>query len=234
MGRDKPARWAELETFSRVIQPHFKDFYGNDHPVKGNWNNQVFNNNNPIILELGCGRGEYTVNLAAKFPDKNFIGIDIKGARLWRGAKTAHDQDMINAAFLRTRIEIIRSFFLTDEVDEIWITFPDPQLKNKRNKKRLTGPIFLSFYQTFLKDGGIVHLKTDNHDLYEDTLGLVINNKLEIITSTDDLYSDGDISGLNKELLSIKTHYEAQFLEKGMKINYLSFRLKRSVNISYD
>lgn len=234
MGRNKPARWAELETFSRVIQPQFRDFYGNDHPIKGKWNDLVFRNNNPIVLELGCGRGEYTVNLATKFPQVNFIGIDIKGARLWRGAKTAHEDELLNAAFLRTRIEIIKSFFTLDEIDEIWVTFPDPQLKTKRNKKRLTGPIFLTFYQAFLKDGGIIHLKTDNNDLYKDTLELVKLNELEIISSTEDLYSGTIIPGVDNELLSIKTHYEKQFLEKGMKINYLSFRLKRSVNITYN
>ena len=218
----------------RVIQPLFKDFYGTDHPIKGNWNKLVFCNNNPIVLELGCGRGEYTVNLAMKFPERNFIGVDIKGARLWRGAKTANEQNMLNAGFLRTRIEIIRSFFAIDEVDEIWITFPDPQLKNKRNKKRLTGPIFLNFYRSFLKGNGLIHLKTDNYDLYKDTLTLVTNNSLEIISSTDDLYSGDKIAGVDNELLSIKTHYEKQFLDKGMKITYLSFRLNRSINITND
>jgi tRNA (guanine-N7-)-methyltransferase len=232
VGRNKPTRWAELETLDRVIQPRFEDFYGNDHPIKGNWKKFFFSNENPIVLELGCGRGEYTVNLAKKYHNRNFIGVDIRGARLWRGAKTANEQNLLNAGFLRTRIEIIRSFFASDEVDEIWITFPDPQLKNKRNKKRLTGPIFLNFYRTFLKDCGVIHLKTDNLDLYKDTLDLVKNNGLDIITSTEDLYSDGMITGVDNELLSIKTHYENQFLEKGMKIRYLSFRLNRSINTS--
>jgi tRNA (guanine-N7-)-methyltransferase len=230
VGRNKPGRWAELETFDRVIQPRFKDFYGQDHPIKGNWRNLLFKNDNPIVLELGCGRGEYTVGLATKFPGRSFIGIDIKGARLWRGAKTSNEQKLLNAAFLRTRIEIIRSFFAADEVDEIWITFPDPQLKNRRNKKRLTGPIFLNFYHAFLKNNGIIHLKTDNYDLYQDTLDLVKKNKLEIIASTSDLYSGDKISGVDNELLSIKTHYENQFLERGIKINYLSFRLNKSIN----
>jgi len=229
VGRNKPIRWAELETFDRVIQPQFKDFYFNDHPIKGNWNKQLFQNENPIVLELGCGRGEYTVSLASKFPELNFIGIDIKGARLWRGAKTANEKKFLNAAFLRTRIEIIRSFFADNEVDEIWITFPDPQTKNRRNKKRLTGPIFLNFYRTFLKTNGIIHLKTDNYDLYKDTLDLVKDNGLEIISSTTDLYSGVEINGVDNELLSIKTHYENQFLEKGMKINYLSFRLDKAI-----
>jgi tRNA (guanine-N7-)-methyltransferase len=230
VGRNKPGRWAELETMDRVIQPHFKDFYGTDHPIKGNWKKSVFSNDNPIVLELGCGRGEYTVNLATKFHERNFIGVDIKGARLWRGAKTANEQNLLNAGFLRTRIEIIRSFFAPDEVDEIWITFPDPQLKNKRNKKRLSGPIFLNFYRSFLKDNGVIHLKTDNYDLYKDTLALVNYNGLEIIASTDNLYSGKKITGVDNELLSIKTHYEKQFLEKGMKITYLSFRLSRSID----
>jgi tRNA (guanine-N7-)-methyltransferase len=231
VGRNKPGRWAELETFERVIQPQFKDFYGNDHPVKGNWRKDVFLNEKPLVLELGCGRGEYTVNLATRFPDSNFIGIDIKGARLWRGAKTAHEQKLLNAAFLRTRIEIIKSFFGKDEVDEIWITFPDPQLKSRRNKKRLAGPIFLNMYHTFLKNGGVIHLKTDNYDLYKDTLDLVLENELEIIASTSDLYSGEKIRGVDHDLLSIKTHYENQFLGKGMKINYLSFRLNKLISI---
>jgi tRNA (guanine-N7-)-methyltransferase len=218
----------------RVIQPLFKDFYGTDHPIKGNWKKLVFYNNNPIVLELGCGRGEYTVNLATKFPERNFIGVDIKGARLWRGAKTANEQNLLNAGFLRTRIEIIRSFFASDEVDEIWITFPDPQLKNRRNKKRLTGPIFLNLYRSFLKDNGIINLKTDNYDLYKDTLDIVNINGLEILASTDNLYSGEKIKGVDTELLSIKTHYEKQFLEKGMKITYLSFRLNRSIDTTDD
>jgi tRNA (guanine-N7-)-methyltransferase len=216
VGRNKPARWAELNMMDRVIQPQFKDFYENDHP---------------IVLELGCGRGEYTVTLAEKYHEKNFIGIDIKGARLWRGAKTANKQNLMNAGFLRTRIEIIRSFFVPDEVDEIWITFPDPQLKNKRTKKRLTSATFLNSYRTFIKDGGTIHLKTDNLDLYKDTLDLIKKNGLDIITSTEDLYS-GSMPGVDNELLSVKTHYESQFLEKGMKIKYLSFRLNRLINIS--
>jgi tRNA (guanine-N7-)-methyltransferase len=172
--------------------------------------------------------------VSIQVPERNFIGVDIKGARLWRGAKTANEQNLLNAGFLRTRIEIIRSFFATNEVDEIWITFPDPQLKNRRNKKRLTAPIFLNFYRTFLKDNGIIHLKTDNYDLYKDTLALVNNNSLEIIASTDDLYSGEKIDGVDNELLSIKTHYEKQFLEKGMKITYLAFRLNRSIDTTYD
>lgn len=234
MGRNKPGRWAELETMDRVIQPLFKDFYGTDHPIKGNWKKLVFYNNNPIVLELGCGRGEYTVNLATKFPERNFIGVDIKGARLWRGAKTANEQNLLNAGFLRTRIEIIKSFFASDEVDEIWITFPDPQLKNRRNKKRLTGPIFLNLYRSFLKDNGIINLKTDNYDLYKDTLDIVNINGLEILASTDNLYSGEKITGVDNELLSIKTHYEKQFLEKGMKITYLSFRLNKSIDTTDD
>jgi tRNA (guanine-N7-)-methyltransferase len=232
LGRNKPTRWAELETFDRVIQPNFGDFYENDHPIKGNWKKLFFCNDNSIVLELGCGRGEYTVNLARKFPDRNFIGVDIKGARLWRGAKTANEQKLLNAGFLRTRIETIRSFFAANEVDEIWITFPDPQLKRKRNKKRLTGPVFLNYYNSFLKNNGVIHLKTDNYDLYMDTLNFVINNGLEVIASTENLYSGDMISGIDNDLLSIKTHYENQFLGKKMKINYLSFKLNNSININ--
>ncbi|MRR21750.1 tRNA (guanosine(46)-N7)-methyltransferase TrmB, partial [bacterium] len=209
MGKNKHARWAEMKGFDRVIEPPFEDVFRSEHELRGKWNSGWFRNNNPIILELGCGRGEYTVGLASLYPEKNIIGIDIKGARMWRGAKDAHILGLQNATFLRTRIEVTGSFFAPGEVDEIWLTFPDPQMKRIREKKRLSGPQFLNLYRRFLKDGGIVHLKTDCRELYDYTLALIHVNGLEIISSVTDLYRQmpGD------PLLSIKTHYEELFLK---------------------
>lgn len=210
-----------MKGFDRVIEPPFEDVFRSEHELRGKWNSEWFRNNNPIILELGCGRGEYTVGLASHYPDKNIIGIDIKGARMWRGAKDAHILGLPNATFLRTRIEVTGSFFAPGEVDEIWLTFPDPQMKRIREKKRLSGPQFLNLYRRFLKDRGIVHLKTDCRELYDYTLALAQVNGLEIISSVTDLYLQmpGD------PLLSIKTHYEELFLKQGVPITYLSFRL---------
>lgn len=223
MGKNKLAQWAEMKSFSNVIEPPVDEVFSKDHPLKGNWNRIFFKNNNPIILELGCGKGEYTVGLASRFSNNNYIGIDIKGARMWRGSKTAHENLILNAAFLRTRIEFIESFFSKDEVEEIWITFPDPHPKRRTAGKRLTGPQFLNSYRPFLKDKGVIHLKTDNSDLYNYTLRIIRKNGLEIVTETDDLYS-GEI---NSEILSIRTHYENIFLSKGIKICYLAFRLEK-------
>jgi tRNA (guanine-N7-)-methyltransferase len=174
------------------------------------------------VLELGCGKGEYTVGLARLFPDKNFIGIDIKGARMWRGAKTSNEDQILNSAFLRTRIEFIDSFFAAGEVDEVWITFPDPQLKSRRVKKRLTNAAFLNEYRKFMVDGGLVHLKTDSKPLYDYTLQLAQSNNLEILVHTDDLYN----SLLPEEVPDIRTFYENEYLIKGYPITYLKFRLK--------
>ena len=223
MGKDKLLRWAELETFNNVIQ-HSETGLGKEHPVKGKWKSVVFKNQNPIILELGCGRGEYTTVLSEKFPFNNYIGVDIKGARMWRGAKTAHENRLNNAAFLRTRIEFINSFFSEDEVDEIWLTFPDPQTEKKNSNKRLTCPWFLNQYRGFLKNNGIIHLKTDNYDLYKYTKNLAEKNNLKVLTATSDLYSD--LAG--NEILNIRTHYEDIFLKAGLKINYLAFRLEKN------
>ena len=226
MGKNKLARWTEFGSYNNVIQPQIEDVAGKDHPIKGRWNSELFKNTNPIVLELGCGKGEYSVGLAEKFPDKNFIGIDIKGARMWRGAKTASEQHLPNVAFLRTRIEFINSFFSPDEVDEIWITFPDPHPGVRNSNKRLTSPWFLNLYRLFLKDKGLIHLKTDNKELYEFTMRTLAYNNLETIFSTIDLYSEQ-----SDNILSIKTHYEKIFLTAGMKINYLSFRLEKDKNI---
>jgi tRNA (guanine-N7-)-methyltransferase len=222
VGKNKLARWTEFGSYNNVIQPEIGDVSGQDHSIKGKWNQELFKNRNPLVLELGCGKGEYTVGLANNFHDKNFIGIDIKGARMWRGAKTANEQNLSNVAFLRTRIEFINSFFSEDEVDEIWITFPDPHPGGRNSNKRLTSPWFLNSYRLFLKDKGIIHLKTDNKELYDFTSKVLTFNNLEIILSTNDLYSEKTNS-----ILSIRTHYEKIFLDGGLKINYLSFRLDK-------
>ena len=222
MGKNKLARWTELGSYDNVIQPEIEDVSGKDHPIKGRWNQDLFKNGNPITLELGCGKGEYTVGLANNFPQNNFIGIDIKGARMWRGAKTANEQKLPNVAFLRTRIEFINSFFSSDEVDEIWITFPDPHLGGRNSNKRLTSPWFLNSYRLFLKDKGLIHLKTDNKELYDFTCKVLSHNNVETIISTDDLYTEKI-----DNILSIRTHYEKIFLDAGLKINYLSFRLDK-------
>lgn len=217
-----------MKSFGNVIEPALKDIRENGHDLKGRWKKTVFRNQHQLVLELGCGKGEYTVGLAARFPEKNFIGIDIKGARIWRGAKTAWEKQYSNVHFLRTRIEFINSFFEEDEADEIWITFPDPFSRQRDEDRRLTSPQFLNLYRRFLCHKGIVHLKTDNHQLYLYTLRVVKNNGLEIITSTDNLYS----GQVENDILSIRTHYENLFLKEGKKINYLSFRLEKSRDIS--
>ena len=216
------ARWTELASLDNVIQPEIGEVSERDHPIKGKWNKEIFKNNNPIVLELGCGKGEYTVGLAKNFPANNFIGVDIKGARMWRGAKTANEQNLQNVAFVRTRIEFINSFFSADEVDEIWITFPDPHPGGRNSNKRLTSPWFLNSYRLFLKDKGIIHLKTDNKELYDFTNKVLNYNTLEIIISMNDLYAEKA-----DNVLSIRTHYEKIFLDAGLKINYLSFRLEK-------
>ena len=221
MGKDKLARWYELGTFNNVFQPETDAGYGKDHQIKGTWKKQVFMNLNPVILELGCGKGEYTVGLATRFPGNNYVGVDIKGARMWRGAKTANEQNLPNVAFLRTRIEFIDSFFGKDEIDEIWITFPDPHPGGSNSNKRLTSPWFLNRYRLFLKDNGLIHLKTDNTGLYNYSKKVALHNALKLVSSTSDLYSEN----FSDDILSIKTHYEKIFLKDGLKINYLSFRL---------
>lgn len=230
MGKNKLARWKELESFDNVIQPEIDDVSHKDHPIKGNWRKTLFKNENPLILELGCGKGEYTVGLAARFPENNYIGIDIKGARMWRGAKTANETNLPNVAFLRTRIEFINSFFAEDEVNEIWITFPDPHPGARNANKRLSSPQFLNSYRQFLKNNGIVHLKTDNTELFRYTQSLIGKNGLEFIVNTENLYS-GEFSD---EILAIRTHYESLFLKEGMDIKYLSFRLQKNKLIEDD
>ncbi len=219
MVKKKLQRFAEMETFPNVVQPAFDEVFGKDYHLKGNWNRLFFKNDNPIVLELGCGKGEYTTGLARRFKEKNFIGIDIKGSRMWKGARAAIAGHLDNVAFLRTHIEMIHSFFGEDEIEEIWITFPDPQLKKKR--KRLTSSRFLNIYGGFLKKGGLVHLKTDSTVLYQYTIDLARLNQLPVKINTRDLYH----SGIDSDILGIQTFYERQFLDQGMKITYLCFEL---------
>ena len=227
MGKGKLSKFEELKTFDNVFEPSFEQVFLKDFEFKGHWASRYFGNNHPIILELGCGKGEYTVGLAERFPDINFIGIDIKGARVWTGAKKAYQEKIRNVAFIRTSIEIVDSFFSPSEVDEIWLTFPDPQLKKRRNKKRLTAARFLNLYRKFLKDNGIIHLKTDNPILYEYTLKLARLNELSIEHATDNLYG----SEYRELVHGIKTFYEKQFIEEGLNIHYLQFRLPNGKNI---
>ena len=216
-----------MKTFDNVFQPSFEQVFQKDFELKGQWASRYFRNKHPIILELGCGKGEYTISLAERFPYINFIGIDIKGARIWTGAKKAYLEKIPNVAFIRTRIEFLNSFFSPAEVDEIWLTFPDPQLKKRRNKKRLTAARFLNLYRGFLKDRGIIHLKTDNPILYEYTLELARLNKLSIEFASNNLYGNE-----NPELVyGIQTFYEKQFIEEGLNIHYLQFRLPSGKNI---
>ena len=217
--KNKIRRFRENETFKCIVQPTTEEVFRKDYPLKGKWAETFFGNSNPIILELGCGKGEYTVALARKFPNINFIGIDIKGARLWRGAKTATDENISNVGFIRTRIEFIESLFGKGEIAEIWITFADPQIK--RDKKRLTYKFFLDRYRNFLVDNGIIHLKTDSRFFHEYTLCQVRENDLLLIEAHTDIYGTGRAD----EILSIKTFYESQFVSRGIPITYLAFRL---------
>lgn len=208
-----------METFSCVLQYPREELLRLGFPHKGLWNKNVFKSPTPIVLELGCGRGEYTVALALDDPNRNFVGVDIKGARMWAGAKRVEDEGISNAAFLRCEIENIESFFGSAEVDEIWITFPDPQMRKVR--KRLTSTRFLSLYRKLLRPDGVINLKTDSPFLYEYTRRLVELNGFEVLANTDDLYA----SGLVDPVTSIKTYYEQQWLSRGKKIKLISFRL---------
>ena len=250
MGHGKLKKFAENETFRCLLQPaadevlagRGKDFLLKDHSVKGHWNEQMFDAARPIVLELGCGRGEYCIDLARRNPDFNYVGVDIKGARLWKGAKEATVHNMGNVAFLRTRIEFIEAFFAPGEVSEIWLTFSDPQLNHENS--RLSCPMFLERYRKFLAPGGLIHLKTDSRFLYEYTLAVCKENGLEILAATNDLYgsdmqdasslvmSDASssimpdlIGHLRPEVREVKTYYETMFSRQGYKITYLCFRL---------
>lgn len=251
MGHDKLRKFKENESFSCLLQPEsvevldVKDgiFGVKPHAIKGHWNGEMFKQERPVVVELGCGRGEYTVDLGLRNPDFNYIGVDIKGARLWKGAKYATEHQMGNVAFLRTRIEFIEAFFAPGEVSEIWLTFSDPQLKSENN--RLTSPLFLERYRKFLKPGGIVHLKTDSQFLHQYSKAVAQANGLEILACTDDLYGEGK-AGLYESgiasvcgkdavdaLFQVQTYYERMFLEMGLKITYLSFKIDHEGRFVY-
>lgn len=222
--KNKLKRFRENETFANVIQPSRDELLQETFSLKGNWSKTFFKNDRPIVLELGCGKGEYTVALAKQFPDKNFIGIDIKGARFWRGAKTALEETLQNVAFIRTQIELIEYIFAANEVSEIWITFPDPQIKYKRTKHRLTNIEFLNRYKNILKPEGAMHLKTDSEFMHGYTLGLLHGLEYEILYAHHDVYSN---TYSPQEVTGIQTFYEQQYLEQGKKITYIKWRFNK-------
>ena len=221
--KNKLRRFKENETFSNVFQPTREALVNIGYELKGHWRTSVFKNENPLVLELGCGKGEYSVALAKKYPDKNFIGIDIKGARFWRGAKTAIEEDISNVAFLRTQIELIDHAFAENEVDEIWITFPDPQIKYKRTKHRMTNEAFLKRYKKILKAEGVVNLKTDSEFMHGYTLGLLHGAGHEVLYANHNVYKQ---EGSPEEVTSIQTFYESQYLEQNKPITYIRFKIK--------
>ena len=239
MGKGKLAKFADMETYKNVFQYPYSVVEHVPFEMQGHWREQYFHNPNPIVLELGCGKGEYTVELAKLYPDINFIGVDIKGARMWTGATQALHEGLKNVAFLRTNIEIIERFFAEDEVQEIWLTFSDPQMKNPR--KRLTSTFFMARYRHFLIDGGIIHLKTDSNFLFTYTTYMVERNSLPLLFRTEDLYhlgnprqdlgdprSDlGSPGEISPELLSIQTYYESMWIARGLNIKYMKWQLPR-------
>jgi tRNA (guanine-N7-)-methyltransferase len=221
--KNKLKRFNENATFSNVFQPLREEITDETFKLKGKWNADFFKNDNPIVLELGCGKGEYSVSLGERFPDKNFIGIDIKGARFWRGAKTALENNMNNVAFIRTQIELIDLLFEENEVSEIWITFPDPQIKYKRTKHRLTNEVFLAKYKKVLKIDGVVHLKTDSEFMHGYTLGLLHGKGHEVLYANHNVYHN---EGAPVEVTDIQTFYEKQYLEVDKAITYIRFKIK--------
>ena len=234
MSKGKLQKFAEMETFKNVFQYPYGVISEVSFEMKGHWREQYFHNDNPIVLELGCGKGEYTVGLARVYPNINFIGVDIKGARIYTGAKQALEEGLENVAFLRTSIEIIDRFFSEDEVQEIWLTFSDPQMKNVH--KRLTSTFFMNRYRHFLIDGGIVHLKTDSNFLFTYTTYMVNVNKLPVLFRTEDLYgnelgeesvAEAQMDDKTREILGIHTYYENQWIERGLNIKYMKFQLPR-------
>lgn len=224
MGKNKLRKFAENDTFKNMVQAPRTDLLENGLHLKGKWHKEFFKNDRPIVLELGCGKGEYTLGLGEKFPEKNFIGIDIKGARMWRGARTATDHKMTNIGFLRTHIELIHNCFAKGEVSEIWITFPDPQIKYRRRKKRLTAPDMLEMYRSILADDAVIHLKTDSQFIYGYTLGIIEGYGHKVLDSSYDI----DRQKASNQLLKIKTNYEGIFRAKGMAITYLKFKLSKN------
>ena len=226
MGKGKLAKFADMERYENVFQYPYSVVDNVPFEMKGHWREQYFHNDNPIVLELGCGKGEYTVGLAKRYPQMNFIGVDIKGARMWTGATQATKEGLKNVAFLRTNIEIIDRFFAPDEVQEIWLTFSDPQMKNPR--KRLTSTYFMNRYRRFLIDKGIIHLKTDSNFLFTYTTYMVEKNKLPLVLSTRDLYSESSENSENSEYseaASIQTYYEQMWIDRGLNIKYMKFHL---------
>jgi tRNA (guanine-N7-)-methyltransferase len=227
-GKGKLLKWEEMKTFNNVVEPTTDEVLRKDHSLKGKWRTEIFKNDNPIVLELGCGKGEYAVGMGEQYPEKNFIGVDIKGNRIWRGAKTAFLNKMNNVHFLRTQIDHIASFFAEGEVDEIWITFPDPQPKDSLERKRLTSPMFINRYAGFLKPGGIIHLKTDHEGFFKYTLEEVERCEFKLLESTFSLYDEmaENLDPKTQEILTIKTFYEKLFAAKGHSIHYCRFQLQ--------
>ena len=225
MSKGKLQKFADMERYENVFQYPYSVIDNVPFDMKGHWREQYFHNDNPIVLELGCGKGEYTVELAKLYPDMNFIGVDIKGARMWTGATQALDEGLKNVAFLRTNIEVIDRFFADGEVQEIWLTFSDPQMKNPR--KRLSSTFFMERYRRFLSDGGIIHVKTDSNFLFTYTTYVVEKNNLPLLFRTEDLYHTEGFDEQTRTILSIQTYYEAQWIERGLNIRYLKFRLPR-------
>lgn len=217
MGKNKLKKFAEMQTFDNVFQPPYEK------KMAGRWRELFFGNDHPIVLELGCGRGEYTVGLAKKYPEMNFIGVDIKGARMWAGAKQAVQEGLRNVAFLRTNIEFIPTFFAADEVDEIWITFCDPQMK--KATKRLTSTWFMQRYQQIIRENGLIHLKTDSPFLYTYTTEMLRLNAYKVICNTQDLYGETEENALFADARSLQTHYEKQWLDRGLSIKYIEWQL---------
>lgn len=222
MGKGKLSKFADMASYPHVFEYPYSVAENIPFSMKGKWKSDFFRNDNPIVLELGCGRGEYTVGLAEKFPDKNFIGVDIKGARMWSGATEALQKDMKNVAFLRTNIEIIDRFFDTNEIDEIWLTFSDPQMK--KATKRLTSTYFMERYRRFLVPDGLIHLKTDSPFMFTYTHHMIAENAFPVELETEDLYQ----SGLANDILSIRTYYEQQWIDRGLSIKYIKFRLPQT------
>lgn len=220
MSKGKLAKFADMETYENVFQYPYSVVEHVPFEMQGHWHEAYFHNDNPIVLELGCGKGEYTVGLAKLYPHINFIGVDIKGARMWTGATQAIKEGQKNVAFLRTNIEIIDRFFAPDEVQEIWLTFSDPQMKNPR--KRLTSTYFMNRYRRFLIDGGIIHLKTDSNFLFTYTTYMVEKNHLPLVLRTNDLYSE---NSEYSEAASIQTYYEQMWIDRGLNIKYMKFHL---------
>ena len=217
MGKNKLQKFADMDGYPHVFQYPFAVLKEEGFEMKGRWNELFFKNDNPIVLELGCGKGEYTVGLAKLFPEKNFVGIDIKGARMWTGAKQALVENLPNVAFLRTNIELINYFFSSEEVSEIWITFPDPQMS--KVNKRMTSTRFIKLYRNILKENGIIHLKTDSNFMFTYTSEMIKVNRFPVLTQTDDLYN----SNIVDPILSIQTFYEQQWIERGLNIKYVKF-----------